>query len=123
MAHRLSIVIPTLNEAGNIESALRRLQSLRRRGHEIIVADGGSSDQTPLLAADLADRILTCPRGRALQMNCGATAAGREVLLFLHADTELPSDCDRLIVDALADGPGWGRFDVQLNGRRPIFRL
>jgi rSAM/selenodomain-associated transferase 2 len=123
MTHRLSIVVPVLNEAANIQAALRHLQALRRRGHEVILVDGGSSDQTPLLAMDLADRILSGPRGRALQMNHGAAASNREVLLFLHADTELPPDCDRLITEALADKPGWGRFNVRLSGRHPLFKI
>ncbi|HEX5056041.1 MAG TPA: TIGR04283 family arsenosugar biosynthesis glycosyltransferase [Gammaproteobacteria bacterium] len=122
MTH-LSIVIPVLNEAENIQTALRRLQNLRRRGHEVIVVDGGSSDQTSLLAADLADRILSAPCGRALQMNRGAAASNGEILLFLHADTELPTDCDRLIAQALADKCGWGRFDIRLSGHHPLFRV
>lgn len=120
---RLSIVIPALNEAANIHTALQRLQALRRRGHEIILVDGGSVDRTAALAAPLADRVLSAPRGRSLQMNRGAAAAGGDVLLFLHADTDLPADCDQLIADALAGTEGWGRFDVRLSGRSLIFKL
>lgn len=120
---RLSIVIPALNEAENIPSTLRRLQPLRRRGHEIILVDGGSTDRTVELAAPLADRVLSGPRGRSLQMNRGAAAASGDVLLFLHADTDLPPDCDRLIAAALAGAEGWGRFDVRLSGRNLMFGL
>jgi len=67
----LSIIVPTLNEAQIIVPALTRLESLRERGVEIIVADGGSSDGTPALAAPLADQVLTAPPGRAHQMNAG----------------------------------------------------
>jgi rSAM/selenodomain-associated transferase 2 len=123
MPLRLSIVIPALNEAEHIESALQRLQDLRRRGHEIILVDGGSTDRTPALAARLTDRVLSGPRGRALQMNRGAAAASGDVLLFLHADTELPADCDRLIEAALGGDQGWGRFDARLSGRHPLFGL
>ena len=121
MSPYLSLVMPVLNEADVTRSALLQLQALRRRGHEIILVDGGSSDQTPQLAAGLVDKILVSPAGRALQMNSGAAAAGGQVLLFLHADTELPPACDRLITEALAGDTGWGRFDVQLSGKHPVF--
>ena len=121
---RLSVVIPCLNEADGIVAALDRLQPLRRRGVEVIVVDGGSSDGSAALAAPLADRVLAAPRGRASQMNAGATVARGPVLLFLHADCALPADGDRLIVDGLqASGKYWGRFDVNLDGAHPLLRL
>jgi rSAM/selenodomain-associated transferase 2 len=120
-AARLSVVIPALNEAEQIAATLAPLQRLRAEGHEIIVVDGGSTDGTPALAAPLADRVLHAERGRARQMNAGARAAGGDVLLFLHADTRLPDDADRLILEGLAgSGRGWGRFDVRLSGRHPL---
>jgi rSAM/selenodomain-associated transferase 2 len=120
----LSIVMPVLNEAADIEAVLRHLQTLRRRGHEIILVDGGSTDQTPMLAANLADRVLSSHPGRAVQMNHGAAAAGGKVLLFLHADTLLPAHCDRLIAEMLAqDTEGWGHFDIQLSGRSFVFKI
>ena len=120
----LSVVIPCLNEAAGIVAALERLQPLRRRGVEVIVVDGGSSDGSVALAAPLADRILAAPRGRASQMNAGATVARGPVLLFLHADCALPADGDRLIVDGLqAGGQRWGRFDVKLTGAHPLLGL
>jgi len=124
MSAALSIVIPVLDEAIGIEAALRALSPLRGRGVEVIVVDGGSRDGTPALAAPLADRVLTAPRGRASQMNAGAAAATGDVLLFLHVDTQLPADADRLVVQGLArTGRAshriWGRFDLQFDrGRR-----
>ena len=113
----LSIVIPVLNEAAGIEAALTRLDTLRGRGVEVVVADGGSSDGTPALAAPLCDRAIEAPRGRARQMNAGAAAARGDVLLFLHADTHLPDDADRLVRDGLRHGKHvWGRFDVTIDG-------
>src|SRR5688500_15139769 len=104
----ISIIIPALNEAQNIEQALQRVQPLRARGHEVIVVDGGSVDATPALAAPLADRLLHAPRGRARQMNAGARASRGAVLLFLHADTCLPQDADRLVQESLLHaGAGW----------------
>ena len=115
----LTIVVPTLDEAATIDSALQRLAPLRARGARVIVVDGGSRDDTAARAAPLADRVLAAPRGRAVQMNAGAQAeegAATDVLLFLHADTRLPDDADRIVQRALADGAHcWGRFDVRLD--------
>jgi rSAM/selenodomain-associated transferase 2 len=114
----LSIVIPTLNEAENIPGLLHGLARLRERGAEIIVADGGSSDGTAALAAPDVDKVITCPTGRALQMNAGASQANGDILLFLHADTQLPDDADALVIEGLGSGRRrWGRFDVAIEGK------
>ena len=121
---RLSIIIPTLDEAERIVATLESLGDLRRRGHEIIVADGGSGDATAALARDLADQVVCSPAGRAEQMNAGARAAAGDVLLFLHADSRLPAEADRLVLQGLAAGGlVWGRFDVQIAGSQPLLRL
>jgi len=122
LSRALSIVVPTLNEAAGIEACLAALAPLRARGHEVIVADGGSTDGTGRLAARLADRVLVAPRGRAAQMNAGAAAAAGEALLFLHADTLLPPDADRTVLAALATR-AWGRFDVAIDSRDPRLAL
>jgi rSAM/selenodomain-associated transferase 2 len=97
---------------------------LRGRGAEVIVVDGGSADCTTALARPVCDRLLAAPRGRAAQMNAGAAAARGDVLLFLHADTTLPADADRLIIAGLAqNGRGWGRFDVAIAGHHPLLPL
>jgi rSAM/selenodomain-associated transferase 2 len=119
VAQRLSVVVPALNEAAGIRAALEALAPLRSRGHEVIVVDGGSSDRTPELAAGLCDRVLSAPRGRALQMNAGARVATGDVLVFLHADTRLPPRADQLILNSSM----WGRFDVQIDGRHPLLKV
>ncbi len=119
---RLSIVIPALNEAANIVATLRPLQALRSAGHELILADGGSDDDTIALATDLVDHIVHAPRGRARQMNAGAAGATGDVLLFLHADTTLPDNALELIRHALAHH-AWGRFNVRLSGAAPMLRV
>lgn len=121
---KLSIIVPVLDEAAGIAHALSALAELRARGAEILVVDGGSGDGTRAIAAPLADRVLAAPRGRAAQMNAGARLASGDVLLFLHADTRLPAQADRLVADGLAaSGRDWGRFDVTIDGRSPLLAV
>jgi rSAM/selenodomain-associated transferase 2 len=82
----VSIIIPTLNEAGGIAETIGSLRVQRPR--EIIVVDGGSSDGTIEQARE-ADRVLLAESGRAFQMNAGAAAARGDYFLFLHADCRL----------------------------------
>jgi rSAM/selenodomain-associated transferase 2 len=123
-ALRLSIIVPTLNEADRIPRQLAALIPLRRRGHEVIVVDGGSSDGTAVRAQALADLVLAAPRGRASQMNTGAAQARGDVLLFLHADTQLPERADELVLRVLAESSrAWGRFDVMIEGSHPMLAV
>jgi len=122
-APRLSIVVPALNEAGTIERLLERLQPLRQRGSEVIVVDGGSSDGTPALAAAWVDAVVAAPRGRAVQMNAGAARASAALLMFLHADTQLPPGADMRVQQAVARGAAWGRFDVRIDGRPRMLQV
>ncbi|MCK7552690.1 MULTISPECIES: TIGR04283 family arsenosugar biosynthesis glycosyltransferase [Marinobacter] len=119
----LSVIIPVWQEAATIVATLQTLAPLRASGHQVIVVDGGSTDGTPQLADGLCDRVVASERGRALQMNAGARVATGDILLFLHADTRLPASA----LDALArfsdSRNAWGRFDVRLSGRRPLFRV
>jgi rSAM/selenodomain-associated transferase 2 len=119
---RLTIVIPALNEAAIIVAALQALAPLRARGAEIIVADGGSRDGTAALAAPFADRVITVRRGRGAAMNAGAALGTGDALLFLHVDTALPDNADRLIDAALARR-AWGRFDLRIAGSHPLFAV
>jgi rSAM/selenodomain-associated transferase 2 len=119
---RLTIVIPVLNEATIIASALQALAPLRARGAEVIVADGGSRDATAQLAGPFADRVITVPQGRGAPMNAGAALGHGDALLFLHADTTLPGNADRLIAAALTDR-SWGRFDIRIAGRHPLLAV
>ena len=119
----LSIVVPVLDEAAAIAATLEALAPMRARGVEVIVVDGGSADATVATASGAADRVLSAPRGRARQMNAGAAAASGAALLFLHADTHLPGQADRLVAAALDAGPAWGRFDVRIEGRPWLLRV
>lgn len=120
----LSIIIPCLNEAEGIGDALRALAPMRARGCEVVVVDGGSTDNTMALARPLADHVLSTTRGRAMQMNAGALLASGDILLFLHADCRLPAAADALIIDGLNRAhKTWGRFDVTLRGTSPLLAL
>jgi len=122
--NKISIVMPCLDEADNIEAALEALQPLRARGHEVIVVDGGSADVTARLAARGADRVIAARRGRANQMNAGACVACGGILLFLHADTRLPEAADLLLTQTLQQsGRCWGRFDVRIDSPRLLLRI
>ena len=121
IALSLSVVVPVWREAIGIEESLQRLQPIRQAGHEVIVVDGGSPDNTAELARPLCDRLLVSEPGRAVQMNTGAAAARGDLILFLHADTRLPQDALAQLSESQRLGRPWGRFDVRLSGRHPMF--
>jgi rSAM/selenodomain-associated transferase 2 len=119
---KLSIIVPVLDEGEGIAATLDVLADMRAVGTEVIVVDGGSRDATIQRARLRADRVISAPRGRALQMNAGAEKASGDVLLFLHADTRLPTDADHLVLNGLErSGRAWGHFDVRIAGRHPLF--
>ena len=121
---KISIVIPTLNEAPTIEATLAALQPLRGNEMEVIVVDGGSVDATIALATPLADRLLVAARGRAVQMNAGAAQARGDVLVFLHADTILaPAAVATMLAKLATTCRRWGRFDVTIVGRLRLLKL
>ena len=124
MAMPISVIIPTLNEERTIMATLAHTAALGF--DELIVVDGGSLDQTPVLVesyrrrtqspAQSPVRLVTAPCGRARQMNEGAKTSRGEILLFLHADTQLPGDAKTMIVTTLADQRMvGGRFDVRFD--------
>ncbi len=122
-AAQLSIIIPVLNEADSIAPTLQSLASLRSRGVQVIVVDGGSLDDTVARASPLADHVLDSANGRARQMNAGAAVATGTTLLFLHADTRLPTGADLQALAAVLRGAVWGRFDVSIEGTLPMLRV
>ncbi|MDJ0346585.1 TIGR04283 family arsenosugar biosynthesis glycosyltransferase [Streptomyces sp. H10-C2] len=119
MKHRVSIIVPVLNEATTIEASLTRL-ARDFPDCELIVVDGGSSDATAELAAPLATVVHT-PRGRARQMNEGARHATGDILWFVHADTAIdPAALDQIraaLTDPQVSGGGLTlRFDRRTLG-------
>lgn len=119
----LSIIVPVLNEAAVIEPVLRALQALRRQGHELVVADGGSVDATAELALPWADQVIAAPRGRARQMNAGAAVSRGEWLWFVHVDSVVAPAIVEQLLEATRGPVTWGRFDVRLSGTARALRL
>ena len=119
---KLSVIIPALNEAESIQRAIE--SSLALSPHEVILADGGSSDNTVALARELDCRIIECSRGRALQQNAGAAAATGDVFLFLHADSWLVPEARGQIEQSLRSPliPG-GAFHHRIDADGLLFRL
>ena len=116
-----SIIIPVLNEAEHLSQNLTELfQSINSRSDiEVIVSDGGSVDNTCNLVRKFPCRLVHSDSGRAIQMNAGADIAQGERLLFLHADSRLPSTfCDNFSGKAK-----WGFFQVKLSGSPFLFRV
>lgn len=121
---RCSIIIPVLNESAHIVEQLNALQKWRDAGHEVIVVDGGSQDNSVELARPLVDHVVDSEKGRARQMNTGAAIARHHWLVFLHIDT-LFSDTamDSLMRIFSKKEIIWGRFDVRLSGHHLLFKL
>ncbi len=119
----LSIIMPVFNESLVIGSTLAGPASRDDDPIEIIVVDGGSIDRTAEVARQIASKILIKPGGRAIQMNHGAEYAQGAYLLFLHADTQMPPDFFEVLNQCFRRECVWGRFDVRLSGRYPLFRV
>jgi len=129
----VAIIIPVLNESLLIKGLLSNV--LMHKVQEIIVVDGGSTDDTcervesvqrgPGLKNTSTQRLLLLRTGagRARQMNAGAAVANSNILLFLHADTILPRTAIQNIRTALTKQRLWGRFNVRLDGQGALFRL
>ncbi len=119
----LSAIVPMLNEAASIASTLGAL----RRGApdaEIVVVDGGSIDSSVAIAQPLCDTLIGASRGRAHQMNAGARASHGDALVFVHADTLVPSSFAADIASALSDpAVVGGRFDVRLDSAALAYRI
>ncbi|MEQ8788399.1 MAG: TIGR04283 family arsenosugar biosynthesis glycosyltransferase [Pirellulaceae bacterium] len=118
---RVSFVIPTLNEAEQLQRAVSR--AWEAGAWEVIVADGGSKDDTAEIARQLPCRLVRCPRpGRGIQQNAGAAAASGDVLLFLHADNWLAPQASQQIATALRRGVRAGAFRQVIEAPGPLYR-
>jgi rSAM/selenodomain-associated transferase 2 len=112
-----------LNEERAIGATLDAIR-IGAPGAEVIVVDGGSTDRSVEMAITRVTRVLTSGRGRARQMNAGATVAHAEALAFVHADTVVPATFASDITSALEDpGVVGGRFDIELDESSLAWRL
>lgn len=119
---KLSIIIPTLNEAATIAETIAAASRVDG-DREIIVVDGGSDDATVATARAAAARVIEATeRGRANQMNRGAAEAGGDVLLFLHADTHLPRTAHSALTAALRQNVGGGCFRLGFDDPHAVLR-
>lgn len=119
---KISIIIPVLNEASNIRLVLASLQNVANV--EVIVVDGGSQDETVQIARFLGVKVVCSAAGRAHQMNAGAISATGDILLFLHADTRLPTGFETMVPLALAQsGTIAGAFSLRIDGNMRSLRL
>lgn len=127
----ISIIIPIRNEANNLPQLFDNINSLKPSPQQVILVDGGSKDDSISITQRYIEELMLDNKsainwqvvesvaGRAAQMNTGAALATSEVLLFLHADTQLPIDAISEVAAAIETAE-WGRFDVQLDSRQPM---
>jgi rSAM/selenodomain-associated transferase 2 len=133
-APKISVIIPVLNEAATIQETLARLQDASEV--EVIIVDGGSRDETVALAKHFSEtfaqslsvKVIFAASGRANQMNAGAAVATGDILLFLHADTHLPTQFETLVRQALQNpgtiaGAFELRIDAPLQGRQLVEKM
>ena len=119
---KISILIPTLNEALILEDSLRAISDLNP--HEIIVIDGGSTDSTASVARNFATWTITSKPGRANQMNAGAKIATGDLLLFIHADSKLTQQSFSRMRKAMAlNGPAGGAFSLQIESEKASLKV
>lgn len=122
---RISIIIPTFNEAGQIADVVEHLRSsMSDLEHELIISDGGSTDGTVDIAQQFGAKAVVSPvKGRAGQMNHGAFMASGDVLHFVHADSRPPTDLPAIIAKAIAAGADHGSFRTRFDSTRHILRI
>ena len=122
---KISVIIPTLNEAVYISRLLMYLQehSSAQNIKEIIVVDGGSSDDTAEIASDYGAIVMHSSKGRAKQMNYGARKAKGQILYFLHADTFPPKKFDSSILKAVAQNHTAGCFRMKFDSNSTFLKF
>jgi len=120
---RLSVVIPTLDEAATVGDLLSDLRTLTAP-HEVIVADGGSTDETVPIAQATGARVVRSPTGRGVQLRAGAAAARAPLLCFLHADVRLDADAAARLSELAEAPPAFAcAFRLRIEARGVLYRL
>ncbi|MFO7809768.1 MAG: TIGR04283 family arsenosugar biosynthesis glycosyltransferase, partial [Candidatus Delongbacteria bacterium] len=118
----ISVIISVLNEEKYLAGTLELFRD--KKNIEVIVSDGGSTDGTVRIAERFGCKVIRSDKGRAVQQNSGAAAAGSPVLLFLHADTVLPQDFEYEVYKTLSmDKTSCGAFKIKINGKNKFLGL
>lgn len=121
---KLSFIIPALNEAYYLTRQRKFLRLLIDSGHEVMIIDGGSKDNSIKIAESLGCRTYTTKPSRGYQLHFGALKSTNNIIVFLHADTCLPSDATGLIIKSLAQtNSKWGYFNIGFTNRNLIFKV
>lgn len=122
---KISIIIPVLNEENYIKKVLERISKNASSCQivEILVVDGGSTDNTKWVASTLGARVISSKKGRAAQMNLGANISTGDILYFLHVDTLPPKHFDSDIIKSYTEGFEVGCFRMQFDSRHPFLRF
>ena len=119
---KVSIIVPTFNEALIIEESLTAIACLNP--HEIIVVDGGSTDITISIARRIATHVVTSEAGRARQMNAGAKKATGDLLLFMHVDSSLPPESfEKMTEEMRHREPTGGAFGLHIESEKISLKL
>ncbi|MDX1512904.1 MAG: TIGR04283 family arsenosugar biosynthesis glycosyltransferase [Gammaproteobacteria bacterium] len=111
------------DDAACLQAQRETLRDLREQGCQVVIVDGESIDQSLEVARGISGEVLVSPPGRARQMNAGAAVARGDILLFLHADTEVSAGALAALDAASGDQVVWGRFDVRLRGEHWYYRV
>lgn len=123
--NKISIIIPTYNEAENIAALIIFLKNNSNNSvAEIIVSDGGSNDDTVSLSKAAGAITFTSPqKGRAAQMNYGSSKATGDILYFVHADTFPPASFATDIIEAVKNNFDCGRYQTKFNSKKWIYKF
>ena len=125
----ISVIIPVYNEADTIFSFLLYLQKMNSNNiREFLVIDGGSDDGTQKIISDFSKKNekfkrIDSKKGRAIQMNIGATKSSGHILYFLHADSLPPEKYDKYIIEAIDHGSGSGCFRMKFDSAHWILKI
>ena len=119
---KVSIIVPTLNEAQGLRDTLTQIQQLCP--HELIVSDGGSDDNTLKIAKKFTEHVVRGPAGRALQMNAGAQIATGDIFIFLHADSRIePASYEKMLHSLRSSEKIGGAFSLCIDSDKWSLRL
>lgn len=122
---KISIIIPTYNEADTISKLIPYLRKNSQVNNiqSIIIADGGSTDSTIECAKSLGVQVICTEKGRAIQMNAGASVSQGEILYFLHADSCPPTNFDTQIIETVNQGMCSGSYRLRFDDDHPVLRF